>query len=119
MRHNLAWTSHDLGDDTRAIQLFTASLREFQHMGDERGIAECLIGIGCTVNRPEIAVRCFAAGFSILQKRNMTLSRPNQRDYDRSALRIRDVLGEEDWKAAWAEGTRLAPDEVLVLANSG
>jgi tetratricopeptide (TPR) repeat protein len=119
MRHNLAWASHDLGDDARAIELFTSALREFQQMGDERGIGECLVGLGCTSDRPEVAAQLFAAGFSILQKHEMPLSRPNQRDYDRSAALIREMLGEETWQEAWAQGARLTPDEALALTRVG
>jgi tetratricopeptide (TPR) repeat protein len=116
-RHNLAWASHDLGNDARAIELFPSSIREFQQMGDERGVAECLVGLGCCADRPEVAARLFAAGVALLEKHEMMLSRPNQRDYDRSAARIHEALGEEAWRAAWAEGATLTPDEALALVT--
>ena len=116
LRHNLAWAAHDLEDDARATELLSSSIREFQQMGDEKGVAECLVGLGCAADRPEVAARLFAAGFSLLEKHEMTLSRPNQRDYDRSSARILESLSEEAWRSAWAEGAKLSPDEALALA---
>jgi tetratricopeptide (TPR) repeat protein len=117
-RHNLAWASHDLGNDSRALDLFPSSIREFQQMGDERGVAECLIGLGCAISRPEVAARLFAAGFSLLEKNEMTLSRPNQGDFDRSVAWTREALGEEAWQASWADGGKLTPDQALALVTA-
>lgn len=118
MQHNLAWSLHGLGDDERAIELFTSTAREFQQMGDVRGVAECLVGLGCAVAVLETAARLFAAGCSLLENHKMRLSHPNQRDYDRESVRVRNALGEETWQEAWAEGARLTPDQALNLVAS-
>ena len=117
MSHNLAWALHGLGDDEGAIQLFTATARDFQQMGDTRGVAECLVGLACATREPEVAARLFGAGLALLGKYGMTLSYANQHEYDRTAARVRAGLDEEDWQTAWAVGARLTPDEALALAQ--
>jgi hypothetical protein len=85
-------------------------------MQDERGVAECLIGLGCAAEGPEIAVHLFGAGFAALDKQGMALSPPNQRDYERDASMIRQMLGEERWRAAWSEGAALTAEAALALS---
>jgi tetratricopeptide (TPR) repeat protein len=115
MQHNLAWSLHGLGDDQAAIDLFTSTARDFQRMGDTRGVAECLVGLGCAASQPEIAVRLFAAGCSLLEAHGMSLSPPNQQQYDRESARVRAALGDKTWEAAWAVGMKLTPEEALDL----
>lgn len=110
-RHNLAWAAQDLGDAPSAIALFRLSIKEFQTMGDDRGVAECLVGLGCAAGWTEDAVRLFAAGFALLEKHGVTLSPPNERDYERVAAQVRAALGEDRWQTAWSEGARLTVDE--------
>jgi predicted ATPase/class 3 adenylate cyclase len=114
-RDNLAWAAHDLGDDGTALALFPVSIREFRGMGDDRGIAECLVGLGCASGATETAVRLFAAGFALLDRHQVTLSAPNERDYRRAADKVRSHLGDAAWENAWAEGSRLSVDEALRL----
>jgi hypothetical protein len=117
VQHNLAWSLHGLGDDQGATDLFTSTIRDFQQMGDTRGVGECLVGLGCAIAQPESAARLFAAGCSLLGEHGMSLSRPNQREYDRESARVREVLGEETWQAAWAEGGKLTADQALTLVR--
>jgi hypothetical protein len=49
----------------------------------------------------------------------MSLSRPNQIEYDRESTRVRKVLGEESWQAAWREGVKLTPEAALSLVSPG
>jgi tetratricopeptide (TPR) repeat protein len=119
MRHNLAWAWHGLGDDARARQLFALSVREFLDMDDGRGVAECLIGLGCAAGDPEMSARLFGAGFALLERVGMSLSRPNQRDYERSASTLREVLGEDRWMAAWAGGAELSPEAAVGPVTTG
>jgi tetratricopeptide (TPR) repeat protein len=118
MQHNLAWSLHGLGDDGAAIDLFISTVRDFQQMGDTRGVAECLVGLGCAASRPEIAVRLFAAGCSLLEAHGVSLSPPNQQQYDRRSARVRKALGEDAWQAAWTAGVKLTPDQALGLVRS-
>jgi hypothetical protein len=119
MRHNLAWALHGVGDDERAIAYFSATVREFQRMGDVRGVAECLVGLACAVPRPSAAAQLFAASVTLLAASGMTLSHPNQREYDRESAQTRLVLGEEAWQVAWAAGVKLSLDQALALVVSG
>jgi tetratricopeptide (TPR) repeat protein len=117
LRHNLGWTLHDLGQDMEAIPYFMRAFAEFREMSDRRGVAECLVGLGCCTAAadPESAVRLMAAGFALLETMKSKLSLPNQSDYDRTAVTARGVLGEDGWQRSWAEGTRLSVDEALSL----
>jgi tetratricopeptide (TPR) repeat protein len=118
-RHNLAWALHGLGDDARAVELFLLSIADFQGMDDQRGVGECLVGLGCAAPRPDIAVQMFAAGISLLERHGMALSSPNQRDYDHTMRYVRDALSEETWRSAWEEGAKLTPDEAVALIAAG
>jgi hypothetical protein len=114
-RHNLAWALHGLGEDEEAIERFTVKAREFQRMGDVRGVAECRVGLACAVPRPSTAAQLFAAGVTLLAASGVTPSHPNQREYDRESAQTRVVLGEEDWQVAWAAGVKLSLDQALDL----
>jgi predicted ATPase len=117
LRHNVAWALRGLGDDEAAIHLFTATAREFQQMGDIRGLAECLVGLACTAREVEFSARLFGSALTLLGDHEMALSYPNQHDYAQAAARVRAALGEEAWQTAWTEGARLTPDQALALAQ--
>jgi tetratricopeptide (TPR) repeat protein len=45
--HNLGYVALAEGRLERAAELFTDALRTFRRAGDQRGIADCMIGLGC------------------------------------------------------------------------
>jgi hypothetical protein len=66
-----------------------------------------------------MSARLFGAGFALLERVGMSLSRPNQRDYERSASTLREVLGEDRWTAAWAGGAELSPEAAVGPVATG
>jgi predicted ATPase/class 3 adenylate cyclase len=121
LRHNLGWTLHGLGQDSEAIPYFTRAIADFRAMSDRRGVAECLVGLGCVTvaTDPDVAVRLMAAGLTLLKSMQAKLSLPNRSDYDRNAATGREALGEDGWQRSWDEGSRLSAEEALALVRSG
>lgn len=58
-----------------------------------------------------------ATGCSLLEAYGMSLSSPNQQEYGRESARVRAALGEAAWRAAWAEGVKLAAEGALRLVT--
>ncbi|HYW87091.1 MAG TPA: hypothetical protein VFB50_04940, partial [Chloroflexota bacterium] len=68
--HNLGYVALAEGRTTRAVDLFTQALRAFRRTGDARGVADCVIGLGCVraaERQPAEAARLFGAGDGALE----------------------------------------------------
>src|SRR5262249_24602428 len=62
--HNLGYVAIAAGDSVRATALFTQSLNLCQTRGEQRGLAECVVGFACvaaTTDRRVRAARLFGA----------------------------------------------------------
>jgi DNA-binding CsgD family transcriptional regulator len=92
----------------------------YRRLGDSRGVAECLIGLGATASaegRAEVAVRLFAAGEAALAAMGTELWHSNQADYERWRSVATQALEPEAFEAAWAVGARLSVEDALGLAQ--
>jgi non-specific serine/threonine protein kinase len=114
--HNLGYIALRQGRPRRAAELFRESLCLFRRCGDQRGAAECLIGLGCVAaaaGQPGRAARLFAAAEAALDRQHARLSPSNRMDYDHWRLRAQARLSTGAWQAAWVAGDKLCLDEAV------
>jgi non-specific serine/threonine protein kinase len=114
--HNLGYVALAEGQTTRAEARFLEALVAFRRVGDPRGVAECVIGLGCVraaERRPAEAARLFGAGEAALEALGSTIWSSNRADYQRWARIARGALGAEAWTSARATGSLLGVAAML------
>jgi ATP/maltotriose-dependent transcriptional regulator MalT len=119
--HNLAYVALAAAQPAEARQRFREATAGYRRLGDSRGVAECLIGLGATASaegRAEVAVRLFAAGEAALTAMGAELWHSNQADYQRWRGAATQALEPETFEAAWAAGAELSVEDALALAQA-
>jgi DNA-binding CsgD family transcriptional regulator len=119
--HNLGYVSLAEGQAAQARQRFVDSITGYRRVGDSRGVAEALIGLGATAaaeGAAQTAVRVFAAGEAALAALGAKLWFANERDYAEWRGVARQAIDEVTFEAAWAAGTALSIDEAIALAQA-
>ena len=114
--HNLGYVAHHQGDDSRALGLFLEGLEIFVVQGDQRGIAECLVGVAMAtlgLGHPRHAARMFGAGEALLESIGSSpwptnVGAVQQARRGQRADGGRRILGE-----AWAAGATMGPAHAL------
>jgi DNA-binding CsgD family transcriptional regulator len=82
-------------------------------------VLECLARIGVLVGSHREAARIFGATAALWQRIGAARFQIHQAGIDASVAALRDVMGENDFDAAWAEGAALSTDEVIAYAQRG
>jgi DNA-binding CsgD family transcriptional regulator len=119
--HNLGYVALAEGQTAEAHQRFVDAISGYRRVGDSRGVAESLIGLGATAaaqGTTPTAVRLFAAGESSLAALGAQLWFANERDYAYWRGVAGSAIDESKFEAAWAAGTTLSIDDALALAQS-
>jgi DNA-binding CsgD family transcriptional regulator len=120
--HNLGYIALRERDADRARALFGQSLALFRQRGDQRGVAECLIGLAsvaaATGSHRVWAVRLFAAADAALTRLNAHLSPSNRAEYERTLSGLRARLGETSFAAAWKSGLSLSLGEAMAAVTA-
>src|SRR5262245_17288520 len=84
--HNLAYVELARNDARAAAEMFIRSAERYRTTGgDQRGLAECVIGLGtCAVRRrrPDLATRLFAAADAELERLGTAITPTNSADYE-------------------------------------
>jgi non-specific serine/threonine protein kinase len=118
--HNLGYVALAQGQTAEAAELFLDALRVFRRVGDRRGIADCLIGVGCVraaQRQPADAARLFGAGQAALDALGSVVWLSNRADYQHWERISRASLSSGAWEDAWNSvqvlGTEAIVDEVL------
>lgn len=102
---------------------------------DARDALECSIGAGVYLCVPDIldilahltgdagshrtAARLFAAAEGIRQRTGEVRWHIYQDGYDSSVSAVREVLGDQDFDKAWAEGVAMSTEEAIAYAQRG
>src|SRR5262249_34953136 len=118
--HNQGYLAQRRGDQHRAAELFHQSLRIFQDLGDQRGVAECvmgLAGVAAAVGQAECAAQLFGAAEAKLASLGVVVSASNLPDYRRNVARARAQLEETVFAAAWADGRALPLEAAIAEAH--
>jgi len=105
--HNLGYVALAQRQSGRAAALFVEALRAFRRVGDQRGIADCLIGLGCVraaERQPAEAARLFGAGDAALEAVGSVVWPSNRADYQHWERIARAAIGPQAWSEAWSLG---------------
>jgi len=99
-----------------ALHHLQQALAQFRDRGDQRGIAECLIGLGnvfVALKQPERAVRLYGAAEALLARAGATLWSTNLAAYAQSRAAARAQLSPEQFTHAWTAGQMLSLASIL------
>ena len=80
---------------------------------------ECLADLAVKADGHREAARLFGAADAIRQRIGVVRFKIYDAEYENSLGALRDAMGEEDFAAAWAEGTALSTDEAIAYAQRG
>jgi predicted ATPase/DNA-binding XRE family transcriptional regulator len=113
--HNLGYVAIAEGDQARATAVFTQSLKLCQARGEQRGVAECLVGFAClagATGQRVRAARLFGAAHAAFESLGTELSPSNRLDQRRGldAARADDPHA---FTTAHAAGQALSLDEAV------
>lgn len=120
--HNLGYVALAAGDRLGAAARFTQALTRFLRLGERRGMAECLLGLGAVAaaeGRRADAGRLFGAGEAALEEMGARLWPANRPDYERWLRRVRASRAVVDFDRARAEGRALSLEHAASLALEG
>jgi len=95
---------------------------QFRRLGDQRGIAESVVGLGAVAafeGRAETAARLFGAAEASLETLGAELWPSNRGVYERSVAAARTALDPAVFEAAWKAGRQLSLDQVIKTAIDG
>lgn len=114
--HNLAHVALADGNTQHAAERFGEAIVQFRRLGDRRGVAEAVIGLGAVAaseGRAESAARLLGAGQAALEALGTQLWPSNRAAYERSLHAARAALDPLAFEAAWAAGTRLSLEQAV------
>jgi DNA-binding CsgD family transcriptional regulator len=120
--HNLAYVALAEGQTGAAAARFLEALGAFRRVGDQRGTAECLIGLGCVraaERRPADAARLLGAGEAALDALGSAVWPSNRADAQHWARIARAALSPDVWRAEYAAGAALGIEQTLEEALAG
>lgn len=122
LMHNLGYVALAAGDRTGAAAHFAGALAQFRRLGERRGMAECLVGLGAVAvadRRLADAGRLFGAGEAALAALGTPLWPANRPDYERWLARARTSRAVADFDRARAESGALSSEQAISRAQTG
>ena len=80
---------------------------------------ECLADLACDTESHQEAARLLGAAHAVRQRMGAVRLKVHDAGHDKLADAIRNMLGDNDFEAAWAEGTALSTEEAIAYAQRG
>lgn len=117
--HNVGYLELRRGQPRKALDLFRDSLARFRDLGDQRGIADCLDGVGAVLSamkHAEDAARLFGAAETLREVIGASMWPANEKDHDRAIGEARTRVSEAAWSAARADGRKLQLEQAIAQA---
>ena len=110
------------GDYATAQAQHAEGMRIFWGMGDRRGLGYSLSGFACLALAEEELERAawlFGAADSIREQLGSLLEAILQAEYEHAKALTRELLGEEDFNAAWSGGYAMSIEDAVQYALAG
>ncbi|MBV9174107.1 MAG: hypothetical protein JOZ81_28935 [Chloroflexi bacterium] len=114
--HNLGYVALAEGQTGPAAARFTEALAAFRRVGDQRGVAECLIGLGCVraaERRPAEAARLLGAGEAALEALGSAMWPSNRADAQHWTRIAQAALSPHAWRDESSAGAALGAEPLL------
>jgi predicted ATPase/DNA-binding NarL/FixJ family response regulator/DNA-binding XRE family transcriptional regulator len=109
--HNLAYVSQEQGEHRRALGHFSEALALFAANADQRGIAECLVGVAgvaLALGQPEQGARLLGAVDVCLEDARVAMASGSQTEYQRLVMSARARLGASAFSSARQAGRAMS-----------
>jgi non-specific serine/threonine protein kinase len=93
----------------------------FRANGDQRGVAECLVGVAgvaLALGQPERAARLFGAADACLQAARAAIAPVNLAEYERNLAAARARLGPSAFASACQAGRAMSPEQAVAYATA-
>jgi predicted ATPase/Tfp pilus assembly protein PilF len=120
-RHNLAYCALRDGRVGEARATFLSVLEEFERIGTDRGIAECLIGLGTVAaetGEAERGARLLGAGGALLQSLGTQSWPADAREWQRTEETLRLALGAAAYDQLQREGGAMAREQAVAFGRA-
>jgi predicted ATPase/serine/threonine protein kinase len=104
------------GNHTAAHDLYQECLALLHKSGNKESIAICLESLGAVVaaqDKPHQAARLWGTADALRKAMGVPMHPVYRADYARAVAATRANLGEQAFAAAWAEGRKMTPEQVL------
>lgn len=118
--HKLGYIARFRGEFRKSAQLFCDSLTMQQTMGNKQGVIECLVGfagLATVSNRPQEAVRLFAAAEKHLSAIGAPLGPADLAEMERDLSIVKDKMGSNEFSHAWSIGRRYSMEQAIAHAK--
>jgi predicted ATPase/class 3 adenylate cyclase/DNA-binding CsgD family transcriptional regulator len=102
--------------DAYAALACAADLRAYLGVADT---LECLARLAGQAESKHEAVRLLGAANAMRERGRLLRFKAYDADFENSAVALRDVLGQDDFEACWAEGAALSTEEAIAYAQRG
>jgi tetratricopeptide (TPR) repeat protein len=114
-----AHIERQLGNTTRAVQLYQQSILAWQELGHRVSLAhefECLAFIACTQSQLQRAARLLGAAENIRESLNSPMMATERIEYDQNVSALRIQMGESYLQQAWSEGRATGLEQAIEYA---
>jgi len=119
LEHNLGAAALAMGECASAGAHFLEALQEFAHLGERRGVADCLSGLGTVLlesGQAREGVRLLGAAAAAFEALGSEPWPSNRRAQAHAIAGAQGILGQAAFAAAWQEGWCLPVEEAVALA---
>jgi tetratricopeptide (TPR) repeat protein len=119
--HNLAHVVLAQDETARARELFAEGFVLHREIGNQIGMAECLIGLATVAlkqGQPQAAATFLGATDAMLATVNVPLFAAEQTVYLHTQQAVRQVLGEAHWRTAYDAGRALTSAEIVAVVGA-
>jgi DNA-binding CsgD family transcriptional regulator len=119
--HNLGYVAHHQGQCRQAFEHFLEATVLFRANGDQRGVAECLLGVAAValaLDQPERAARLFGAADAALHAAGMAVASSNLSEYEHNIAAARTRMGRGASASARQAGRAMSPDDAIAYAST-
>jgi len=119
--HSQGYTALHLGNLQEAENKFLESLEIYRKIGSQRGIAECLAGLGIvSANRDEmnLGTTLLSAASAIMKQFGGQWWPTDKMEVEAALEMLRAEMSTTDFQSSWDQGQAISLDEAIVLSAS-